>query len=92
MGVSYLKPGIDKTNVNPPMFTHYNIYPVFGTEKTEDEVDGSPDYENDSLKDKGEGIIEDTDEGIGETIIDKPVINDGNNSEEGTGGGSVTWD
>ena len=40
---SFLKPGIDKTNVNPPMFTHYNIVPVYGTEDTgSGDVDATP--------------------------------------------------
>ncbi len=88
MGTSFLKPGIDKTNVNPPMFTHYNIVPVYGTEDTgSGDVDATPNIEDDKITNQGSGIMGDTEEGAGETIIDEPVID--NSNESTTEGGTV---
>ena len=84
MGTSFFKPGIDKTNVSPPMFTHYNIVPVYGTEDTgSGDVDATPNIGDDKITNQGSGIMGDTEEGEGETIIDEPVID---NSNEGTTG------
>lgn len=89
MGTSFIKPGIDKTNVNPPMFTHYNIVPIYGTEDTGDgEVNATPNNDDDKQTNQGNGIIDDTQEGTGETIIDKPTI-EKPNTETGTEGNNA---
>lgn len=77
MGVSYVKPGIDRNVLVGPMYGNFNIVPVYNASQDDSAVNTTID-KDERDKQEGSGIMDSTDKGEGETIITPPVIEDEN--------------
>ncbi|GAA0101607.1 hypothetical protein UT300012_23220 [Paraclostridium bifermentans] len=68
-----MKPGIDQNTLVGPLFTEFNIVPVYKAGEDDSAVNATPDEEEHN-KQEGSGVMDSTDNDKGNTIVTPPVI------------------
>lgn len=74
MGVSYIKPGIERNVLVGPLFTEFNIVPVYKAGDDDSAVNGHTDADEHKKQQEGSGIMDSTEQDKGHTIVTPPVI------------------
>lgn len=74
MGVSYVKPGIERNTLVGPLFTEFNIVPVYKAGDDDSAVNSHVDEEESKKQQEGSGIMDSTENDKGQTIVTPPVI------------------